>query len=204
MTGENYQPSEQEAFDQQFELIAQEQAFFDSPDTDTMRKLDVARQNYDESIEVFYPHFCFYALSPNLSLDNETLDEDASNCLQSMKALLSVVTKRGEVTTEQAVVDVAQGLEVHPARIRRRLAEELPFMATEELIVRAVRAGRIPRRRSVLALCAAGAYRRWMLPWMRGWGDAPRRTRRMRVRRRHRGRCWPPGWTWCGRTTGRC
>ena len=36
--------------------------------------------------------------------------------------------------------------------------------------VRAVRAGRIPRRRSVLVLCAAGAYRRWMLPWMRGWG----------------------------------
>src|SRR5262249_60816328 len=33
------------------------------------------------------------------------------------------------------------GLEVHPARIRRRLEDELPFMATEELIVRAVRAG---------------------------------------------------------------
>jgi adenylosuccinate lyase len=30
---------------------------------------------------------------------------------------------------------------VHPARIRRRLEEELPFMATEELLVRAVRAG---------------------------------------------------------------
>jgi adenylosuccinate lyase len=37
--------------------------------------------------------------------------------------------------------NVANGLEVHPARIRRRLADELPFMATEELIVRAVRAG---------------------------------------------------------------
>ncbi|HEX5581710.1 MAG TPA: adenylosuccinate lyase [Gemmatimonadaceae bacterium] len=37
--------------------------------------------------------------------------------------------------------NVAGGLEVHPARIRRRLEEELPFMATEELIVRAVRAG---------------------------------------------------------------
>ena len=33
------------------------------------------------------------------------------------------------------------GLEVHPARIRRRIDDELPFMATEELIVRAVRAG---------------------------------------------------------------
>ena len=37
--------------------------------------------------------------------------------------------------------NVASGLEVHPARIRRRVADELPFMATEELIVRAVRAG---------------------------------------------------------------
>src|ERR1051325_9024770 len=37
--------------------------------------------------------------------------------------------------------NIASGLEVHPARIRRRLADELPFMATEELIVRAVRAG---------------------------------------------------------------
>jgi adenylosuccinate lyase len=37
--------------------------------------------------------------------------------------------------------NVVRGLEVHPARIRRRLADELPFMATEELIVRSVRAG---------------------------------------------------------------
>jgi adenylosuccinate lyase len=37
--------------------------------------------------------------------------------------------------------NIAGGLEVHPARIRRRIEEELPFMATEELIVRAVRAG---------------------------------------------------------------
>lgn len=37
--------------------------------------------------------------------------------------------------------NVVAGLEVHPARIRRRVEDELPFMATEELIVRAVRAG---------------------------------------------------------------
>lgn len=37
--------------------------------------------------------------------------------------------------------NVVRGLEVHPARIRRRLDEELPFMATEELIVRFVQAG---------------------------------------------------------------
>jgi adenylosuccinate lyase len=37
--------------------------------------------------------------------------------------------------------NVTKGLEVHPARIRRRVDDELPFMATEELIVRFVRAG---------------------------------------------------------------
>ncbi|HUX35019.1 MAG TPA: adenylosuccinate lyase [Gemmatimonadaceae bacterium] len=37
--------------------------------------------------------------------------------------------------------NVASGLEVHPARIARRLADELPFMATEALIIRAVQAG---------------------------------------------------------------
>ncbi|HKN58353.1 MAG TPA: adenylosuccinate lyase [Gemmatimonadaceae bacterium] len=39
------------------------------------------------------------------------------------------------------MANIARGLEVHPAVIQRRLAAELPFMATEELIVRAVRAG---------------------------------------------------------------
>ncbi len=37
--------------------------------------------------------------------------------------------------------NVCGGLEVHPARIRQRIGEELPFMATESLIVRAVAAG---------------------------------------------------------------
>lgn len=37
--------------------------------------------------------------------------------------------------------NIVSGLEVHPARIRARLNEELPFMATEALIVRAVNAG---------------------------------------------------------------
>jgi adenylosuccinate lyase len=37
--------------------------------------------------------------------------------------------------------NVTAGLEVHPARIRRRVDDELPFMATEEIIVRAVRRG---------------------------------------------------------------
>jgi adenylosuccinate lyase len=39
------------------------------------------------------------------------------------------------------VLNVSTGLEVHRDRIRRRVADELPFMATEKLIVRAVEAG---------------------------------------------------------------
>src|SRR4029453_5215397 len=56
------------------------------------------------------------------------------------------------------MVNIASGLEVHPARIRQRVLDELPFMATEELIVRAVRAGgdrqvvhEVIRRHSVAA-----------------------------------------------------
>jgi adenylosuccinate lyase len=37
--------------------------------------------------------------------------------------------------------NITSGIEVHPAVIKRRLSAELPFMATEQLIVRAVRAG---------------------------------------------------------------
>jgi len=39
------------------------------------------------------------------------------------------------------MLNVAKGLQVHPARIRRRLEDEIPFMATEEIIVAAVKAG---------------------------------------------------------------
>ncbi|ODT04822.1 MAG: adenylosuccinate lyase [Gemmatimonadetes bacterium SCN 70-22] len=56
------------------------------------------------------------------------------------------------------LANVASGLEVHPARIAARVNDELPFMATEELIVRAVRAGRsrqdaheVIRRHSIAA-----------------------------------------------------
>ena len=56
------------------------------------------------------------------------------------------------------MVNIASGLEVHPTRIRQRVADELPFMATEDLIVRAVRAGgdrqaahEVIRRHSVAA-----------------------------------------------------
>jgi adenylosuccinate lyase len=39
------------------------------------------------------------------------------------------------------VANITRGIEVHPARIRRRVNDELPFMATESLLVRAVEAG---------------------------------------------------------------
>ena len=64
-----------------------------------------------------------------------TLDDSANRRLSVPEAFLA---------TDALLIlmeNVARGLEVHPARIRRRLADELPFMATEELIVRAVKAG---------------------------------------------------------------
>jgi adenylosuccinate lyase len=64
-----------------------------------------------------------------------TLDDSANRRLTIPESFLA--TDAILVLMENVVC----GLEVHPARIRRRLADELPFMATEELIVRAVRAG---------------------------------------------------------------
>lgn len=65
-----------------------------------------------------------------------TLDDSANRRLVIPEAFLA---------TDALLIlmeNIARGLEVHPTRIRRRLADELPFMATEELIVRAVQAGR--------------------------------------------------------------
>ena len=64
-----------------------------------------------------------------------TLDDSANRRLAIPESFLA---------TDAILVlvrNVVSGLEVHPARIRRRVDDELPFMATEELIVRAVRAG---------------------------------------------------------------
>jgi adenylosuccinate lyase len=64
-----------------------------------------------------------------------TLDDSANRRLVIPEAFLA---------TDAILVlmeNVVSGLEVHPARIRRRLEDELPFMATEQLLVRAVRAG---------------------------------------------------------------
>jgi adenylosuccinate lyase len=80
-------------------------------------------------------------LEPNANLTHgvqffeRTLDDSANRRLVIPESFLA---------TDAILVlmeNVVSGLEVHPARIRRRLEEELPFMATEELIVRAVRAG---------------------------------------------------------------
>jgi adenylosuccinate lyase len=56
------------------------------------------------------------------------------------------------------MTNIAGGLQVHPERIRQRVHQELPFMATERLLVRAVEAGgdrqavhEIIRRNSMLA-----------------------------------------------------
>jgi adenylosuccinate lyase len=64
-----------------------------------------------------------------------TLDDSANRRLAIPEAFLA---------TDAALVlmtNVVAGLEVHPARVRRRVDDELPFMATEEIIVRVVRAG---------------------------------------------------------------
>jgi len=64
-----------------------------------------------------------------------TLDDSANRRLSIPESFLA---------TDAIMVlmgNIVSGLEVHPARIRRRVEDELPFMATEALIVRAVRAG---------------------------------------------------------------
>ena len=80
-------------------------------------------------------------LEPNANLTHgvqffeRTLDDSANRRLVIPESFLA---------TDAILVlmeNVVTGLEVHQARIRRRLLDELPFMATEELIVRAVRAG---------------------------------------------------------------
>ena len=80
-------------------------------------------------------------LEPNANLTHgvqffeRTLDDSANRRLVIPESFLA---------TDAILVlmeNVVSGLEVHRARIQRRLADELPFMATEELIVRAVRGG---------------------------------------------------------------
>ncbi|MGK2963668.1 MAG: adenylosuccinate lyase [Gemmatimonadaceae bacterium] len=64
-----------------------------------------------------------------------TLDDSANRRLAIPEAFLA---------TDAILIlmsNVADGLRVHPARIRQRMDAELPFMATEKLIVKAVESG---------------------------------------------------------------
>ena len=64
-----------------------------------------------------------------------TLDDSANRRLAIPEAFLA---------TDAILIllsNIVRGLQVHPARIRRRLEDEIPFMATEEIIVAAVKAG---------------------------------------------------------------
>lgn len=101
------------------------------------------------------------ALEPNANQTHavqyfeRTLDDSANRRLVIPEAFLA---------TDAILLlmeNVARGLEVHGARIRHRLMDELPFMATEQLIVRAVEAGadrqavhEVIRRHSVAAATA--------------------------------------------------
>ena len=64
-----------------------------------------------------------------------TLDDSANRRLVIPESFLAVDA------ILLLMANIASGLEVHPARIQRRVADELPFMATEALIVQSVRAG---------------------------------------------------------------
>jgi adenylosuccinate lyase len=81
------------------------------------------------------------SLEPNANLTHSvqfferTLDDSANRRLSIPESFLA---------TDAIMIlvnNIVSGLEVHPARIRRRIMDELPFMATEELMVRSVRAG---------------------------------------------------------------
>jgi adenylosuccinate lyase len=85
-----------------------------------------------------------------------TLDDSANRRLAIPEAFLAADA------ILLLMANVTAGLEVHPARIRSRVRDELPFMATEALIVRAVRAGgdrqvahEVIRRHSIAAAHAA-------------------------------------------------
>jgi adenylosuccinate lyase len=64
-----------------------------------------------------------------------TLDDSANRRLAIPEAFLAADA------VLILMVNIASALEVHPARIRQRLNAELPFMATEKIIVEAVSAG---------------------------------------------------------------
>ena len=81
------------------------------------------------------------ALEPNAAQTHSvqyferTLDDSANRRLVLPEAFLATDA------VLLLMANIVAELDVHPARIRARVAQELPFMATEALIVRSVRAG---------------------------------------------------------------
>jgi adenylosuccinate lyase len=92
-----------------------------------------------ERISALARHAIVLVLDPAFTAATQwferTLDDSANKRIATPEAYLSV----------DAILlilhNVASGLVVHPQMIRRRLLEELPFMATENLMMRAVRRG---------------------------------------------------------------
>ena len=64
-----------------------------------------------------------------------TLDDSANRRLVITEAFLATDA------ILNLVVDISAGLVVNPAMLRRNMADELPFMATENVLMRAVEAG---------------------------------------------------------------
>lgn len=87
-----------------------------------------------------------------------TLDDSANRRLSLAEAFLATDG------CLEILLDVSAGLVVNPAVIRRRLAEELPFMATEEILMAMVRAGAdrqtVHERIRVHSVAAATAVKR--------------------------------------------
>jgi adenylosuccinate lyase len=76
----------------------------------------------------------FHATHANQWLER-TLDDSAIRRMDIPQAYLLADAVLG------LLADIACGLEAHPAAIRRRLDEELPFLATEEILMAAVERG---------------------------------------------------------------
>lgn len=74
-------------------------------------------------------------LTHSVQFFERTLDDSANRRLVIPEAFLATDA------TLVLMENVAGGLEVHPARIRRRVMDELPFMATESLLMQAVQRG---------------------------------------------------------------
>jgi adenylosuccinate lyase len=92
-----------------------------------------------ERINALARHVMVLTLDPALTAASQwferTLDDSANKRIAIPEAYLATDA------TLLLLHNVASGLVVYPEMIRRRLSEELPFMATENLLMRAVKRG---------------------------------------------------------------